>query len=544
MMDGVVIKLFDSTGNVLIDSVSAEYEDSFCLDSFGDLIAQHSETEPIGTKSFIIARVQTWDPKQPEKAFFSYYNAYNLNKILFQTQVYLKKKLIHRLHVLNPLTNSDIIGNIQYFMVKGTPETTPKSLVNPMIPTDTQVVIQKPDSVIPAVPSVKPTLTVVTSIKIEPALNNESVSKSKRATPIITEAALSPTVREIESGTTKTWTLTSPVTCLLTEEEGPVMTTLSEKKRGGAVSEMLRKMSIMSVTKVERLPFQSPVKGDLPTVRTDVRPSDDTSTPNSTSPKKTVTFDASKITKPPTSPLKLQVQSSNRKNIEASKSAIESGSITRFSSPLSTDEIAQLTPKTAKARRRALSYQNAVAAAGDHASFEEWMEMIAEDVEETFDHSEPQDFDQVRPIKSSISPKSAVQATENNTYPAKSPPIELPPSPMKATPRSRPISTINAYLFATDEDYLESSKVRAVFRKNAISLEDVKLFELPEYTGEAETEPTMVIVIEEPPMICVCCCPSEEVIRNSSTYMKIYHQSKIYLAAIVILVGLFLFIFL
>lgn len=37
--------------------------------------------------------------------------------MLFQTQVYLDKKLIHRLHVLNPLTNTDIIGNVLYFMV-------------------------------------------------------------------------------------------------------------------------------------------------------------------------------------------------------------------------------------------------------------------------------------------------------------------------------------------------------------------------------------------------------------------------------------------
>jgi hypothetical protein len=30
----------------------------------------------------------------------------------------MKRKYIHRLQVLNPLTNSDIIGNVQYFMVK------------------------------------------------------------------------------------------------------------------------------------------------------------------------------------------------------------------------------------------------------------------------------------------------------------------------------------------------------------------------------------------------------------------------------------------
>ncbi|KAI8914709.1 hypothetical protein DFJ77DRAFT_422182, partial [Powellomyces hirtus] len=100
-----------------VDSIATDYEDSFSLETFGELIQAHYECDPVGSKAFIIARVQTWDIKQPGRAFYSYYNAYHLNRILFQTQVYLGKKLIHRLHVLNPLTNTDIIGDVQYFMV-------------------------------------------------------------------------------------------------------------------------------------------------------------------------------------------------------------------------------------------------------------------------------------------------------------------------------------------------------------------------------------------------------------------------------------------
>jgi len=114
-----VIRLLNSSGTTVMDSVSVEYEDSFCLDTFGELIEQHQNSEPKGTKNFIIARVQTWDHKQPDKAYYSYYDAFQLNKILFQTQIYLGKKLIHRLRVLNPLTNTDIIGNVNYFIVKG-----------------------------------------------------------------------------------------------------------------------------------------------------------------------------------------------------------------------------------------------------------------------------------------------------------------------------------------------------------------------------------------------------------------------------------------
>lgn len=61
------IRLLDSKGEKILDSVAADYEDSFTLETFGDLSESHESTEPVGTKHFIIARVQTWDPKQPEK---------------------------------------------------------------------------------------------------------------------------------------------------------------------------------------------------------------------------------------------------------------------------------------------------------------------------------------------------------------------------------------------------------------------------------------------------------------------------------------------
>jgi hypothetical protein len=33
-----VIRLMDATGKVVLDSLSSDYEDSFCLETFGDLI--------------------------------------------------------------------------------------------------------------------------------------------------------------------------------------------------------------------------------------------------------------------------------------------------------------------------------------------------------------------------------------------------------------------------------------------------------------------------------------------------------------------------
>ncbi len=60
-----IIRLYDAQKE-LLDSVCAEYEDSFTLDTFGELIDHFEAAE----KSFIIARVQTCDPKQPEKVCF------------------------------------------------------------------------------------------------------------------------------------------------------------------------------------------------------------------------------------------------------------------------------------------------------------------------------------------------------------------------------------------------------------------------------------------------------------------------------------------
>ena len=62
-----IIRLLDANGTVVQDSISADYEDSFCLETFEDLCDSHFDAEPKNTKGFIIARVQTLDPKQPDK---------------------------------------------------------------------------------------------------------------------------------------------------------------------------------------------------------------------------------------------------------------------------------------------------------------------------------------------------------------------------------------------------------------------------------------------------------------------------------------------
>ena len=58
-----IFRLLNSEGSDLLDSISGDYEDSFSLEQFEDICHSHWKVN----KAFIIARVQTVDPKQPDK---------------------------------------------------------------------------------------------------------------------------------------------------------------------------------------------------------------------------------------------------------------------------------------------------------------------------------------------------------------------------------------------------------------------------------------------------------------------------------------------
>jgi hypothetical protein len=65
---GIFIRLLDSTGSNLIDSIAGDYEDSFTLDTFEAKVNEFIEASTEHQeKHFIIARVETRDPKQPGK---------------------------------------------------------------------------------------------------------------------------------------------------------------------------------------------------------------------------------------------------------------------------------------------------------------------------------------------------------------------------------------------------------------------------------------------------------------------------------------------
>ncbi|TPX62746.1 hypothetical protein SpCBS45565_g06968 [Spizellomyces sp. 'palustris'] len=577
-----VIRLLDSSGNNVLDSVSAEYEDSFSLETFGDLAKLHDELEPKGGKSFLIARVQTWDIKQPGKAFFSYYSAFQLNKILFQTQVYLGKKLIHRLHVLNPLTNTDIIGDVQYFMLRIRRDNEPGQ-TNPK--TQEKEKDKKKEEDLPFIVATAAveenkdveggTMQTISESGVTRRTRRSSPARNRRLIPSIVTSwppasptgspgvlpPPSPSVRDVEAGKLISWTMVAPSVTEITEEEatGP--------------GPQPRKFSLMTLGL--KSPYPSPKKG-LPLGPRSAYPALGGQGPQEfiitipPSPTKSpmgsksfdfgprqmtpvddrrgTSLDIRVVTKPP--PGIMQMHGHRRNN----RTQVAVGSVTRFAKPVSPEDLRQVSP-TPKGRRRAYSYINsAAAAAGEGLSptFEEWLQMVRQDQERDGRATEDGDpYDTV----SFIGASPTKQTTEKGKKLSSGPPSESttqlladkishqssatlgrhPPSMNIA-----PVTFYDAILFATDADYLESSRIRAIFRQNAVTLEDVKLFEMPEYTG-LDTPPPVVIIDDSP--LCEWCYPSAVTLQQYSGPMRVFHRVKCWILLLLVVIAGFLFIF-
>ncbi|KAI9346914.1 hypothetical protein BDR26DRAFT_799832 [Obelidium mucronatum] len=500
-----VIRLLDSKGERVLDSVSAEYEDSFCLETFGDLIAAHDDCEPKGTRSFIIARVQTWDHKQPDSKFFSYYNAYHLNKILFQTQIYLDKKLIHRLNVLNPLSNTDIIGNVQYFMVK----TSRKSTCRMSKAAAAAVISKNPDPARPASsisvnpPLFPPTVTATTtsgtkkpeiSIKTAPKFLAPHPNSNNDLPPP------SPSVQKIEAGDPSSWTISSPSVANVFDEEnisGPRApnNTPSSATAGGIVGKLAKRLSHLTTTTTTTKQQQQ--KGHNNLNKVDIETGQNH--PQSYTIKALV------------SPVHLQQQPqmSLGRGLQNAKVGIPEGSITRFARPVSMNDAA-LIPATQKSRRRALSYLNAMNATGQAVSFEDWVLMVKGD-KAVGQQQETLDYDVVNPFGS---PKQSFPIKEET----------------EDEQESEGVTTYDAFLFATDDDFLESSKVRAIFRDNAVVADEAKLFEMTPVTSEPPESPELRrFETDEEVSACEWCFPSEEELRKFSSLPRFFHKYKCYM---------------
>ncbi|ORX45175.1 hypothetical protein BCR36DRAFT_333467 [Piromyces finnis] len=96
----------------VLDIIDASDEDPFTLESFISLIMLYVKNK----KDFIISRVKTADPNDENKFYYSYYAAHHINKVIFRTQP--EQSLLHRMRAKNPLNNMTIVDDVYYYVVK------------------------------------------------------------------------------------------------------------------------------------------------------------------------------------------------------------------------------------------------------------------------------------------------------------------------------------------------------------------------------------------------------------------------------------------
>lgn len=91
--------------------LDAANEETFTLETFESLIRNARRAG----KAFLLARVTTVDPKNLSRLYYSYYSAYQINKVIFRTQP--EEGLLHRMRSKNPLNNMSIVGDVHYFAI-------------------------------------------------------------------------------------------------------------------------------------------------------------------------------------------------------------------------------------------------------------------------------------------------------------------------------------------------------------------------------------------------------------------------------------------
>ncbi|KAL2916865.1 hypothetical protein HK105_203644 [Polyrhizophydium stewartii] len=97
--------------NHVMDVLDADNEDPFTLETLETLIHNHARKGV----DFILARVTTVDPNDETRFYYSYYAAHHINKVLFRTQP--EEGLLHRMRAKNPLNNMTIVGDVHYYVV-------------------------------------------------------------------------------------------------------------------------------------------------------------------------------------------------------------------------------------------------------------------------------------------------------------------------------------------------------------------------------------------------------------------------------------------
>lgn len=518
------INLVNSSGTSIMDSVAIDYEDSFSLDSFETLIYEHENCEPKFRKHFIIARVHTWDPRQPGKEYFSYYSAYGLNKILFQTQTYLGKRLIHRIHVMNPLTNTDIVGAVEYFIVRRRQG----ALMNKGIDD-----------------------TFNPEWGILQATKNWISSASK---PIITSLGYTNKKR------------------LSTHEDMKIMvqehTILEEDETSSIISRNSNSPLSLNSAKSPLRVTTSFFKSDL--LNKDIPPSPSVLNAENGKAQWTIGDQAvsiykeevaaeSKYAKNVPTHISNKPKSPNPLTIDVSKSPvvlkvnIPFGKSTRYTKPVSASDVASTGINLAELPSRNLSYGNSKATTPT-MTFDDWNQQDKQrQVQNKNESNSP--YKIASPLSPAISAISFRNSTKkdgkNKDLGLNKKVIVSASATLSDGNETKNENNIEweAILFATDIDYLEQSHIRQIFRENAISATDYKHFDMKAVIRPVEVSDDLgpygreVLLLQNNKSlrdrIVEWCYPTKEeaLSLGYGSFMTYIHRYKCYIIPLLVFTG-------
>jgi hypothetical protein len=428
-----------------------------------------------------------------------------LNRLLFQTQVYLEKKLIHRLHVLNPLTNTDIIGNVLYFMVMGKSK---KSTAQSPVSVEYALVV-------PPTPTVSkvPPLTDIVQLNI--SLHNAS----KDGVPAIGVSTSVPTQ--------KTWTLSGPVSEQVEAKEFEALS--SPLPPAAEMSFQSSTTSNATATSLKRqsVPGKNKTVDDLEANRASTTSHEnliiDKFPQRKPGLKITTKFKSEDDgpqtagiigvgTKQSISPLSINFPKSaypamdgfggrNSSIVVGLKgrrtTLVPKGVVSQRGERINDSEVGQVVPAETNSRRRQISYMNSVQ--NSKASIEQWKESLSAAIEADSEYK-----------KMSV---GGVTASKEEWF-------------------------YDAVLIATDSDFLETSRIRQMFRDNAVNPSDAVLFEMPPYTGE---DPQIRARINDD-LVCDFCLPTEAQLRHRSPWVRFFHEYKCYGFILLLTAGILGFI--
>ena len=403
------------------------------------------------------------------------------------------------------MTNSDIIGNVMYYLVK------PPSV------SDTVVVDIDVSSPVGTAP-----------VDIAAAATAES--PKKRISLVYTQSEAPKEAGKL-SVTTSFQTVEKVITQHNVQYENP------EPMRTGPLALMKRRSTRTKPTLVSDLSRRNTTTNSYPV--TDIVPNT-----NAVSTGETRSV---------TSQLPMGTISVGEQLI----SVIPNGTVTRFTVPVPAEQLEVVIPKTQRGTRRSLSYRNAVSASGVPASFLEWAQMISEEQSCDIENGEFDIVNFVGRVSSANTPMLQTPKSGKTIMSALEPMIEEEEEkksvneeikedgnfgavasqpqeaakvgdlvvdatqPLKVSPK---IVFYDAVYFANDNDFLETSKIRQIFRNNAIMAEDAKLFEMKEFTGDDATGQDFEIVRDTFP--CECCYPSDEELNGMIPTVRFLHTHK------------------